>query len=209
MSRFPVAFRPPAFASRSSDTRRGIRPSSRSASQPNGWTSTGLPRSAHMSCDRGGCPSIPRGRRCSPRTGDRAQPAPAASQRPVPKTTTPTLPSAAAPLDEASTRVQAIHPPGLPLARHHPDGTSSGFGFPPSFAPRRPGAERRTSRWGQAIEHEPGQRSRHQPNLQSCVLTHGVRPRVAPIEATLCSPRLVLSPRVGASADCRWRVTRL
>ena len=30
-SRFPVAFRPPAFASRSSDTRRGVGPSSRSA----------------------------------------------------------------------------------------------------------------------------------------------------------------------------------
>jgi hypothetical protein len=30
-SRFPVAFRPPAFASRSSDARRGIPPSSRSA----------------------------------------------------------------------------------------------------------------------------------------------------------------------------------
>jgi len=66
------------------------------------------------------------------------------------------IPSAEVPLDEASTRVQAIHPSGLPLARHRPDGTSSGFGFPPSFEPRRPGAGRRTSRWGQAIEHGPG-----------------------------------------------------
>jgi len=31
LSRFPVAFRPPAFASRSSDTRRGVGPSLRSA----------------------------------------------------------------------------------------------------------------------------------------------------------------------------------
>ena len=29
------------------------------------------------------------------------------------------------------------------------------FGFPPSFEPRRPGVGRRTSGWGQAIEHEP------------------------------------------------------
>ena len=34
MSRFPAAFRPPAFASRSSDTRRGVGPSSRSAYRP-------------------------------------------------------------------------------------------------------------------------------------------------------------------------------
>jgi hypothetical protein len=29
-------------------------------------------------------------------------------------------------------------------------------GIPPGFAPRRPGAKRRTSRWGQANEHGPG-----------------------------------------------------
>jgi hypothetical protein len=104
----------------------------------------------------GWVPSIPRGRRCSPRTGDRAQPAPAASQRQRPITPAPTLPPAEGPLDEASTRVQAIHPSGLPLARYRPDGTGGSFGFPPSFEPRRPGAGRRTSGWGQAIEHGPG-----------------------------------------------------
>ena len=85
-SRFPVAFRLPAFASRSSDSRRGVGPSLRSAYR------------ARHSCpdlDRvtafrtrelrpGWVPSIPRGRRCSSRTEWRAQPAPAASQRPVP-----------------------------------------------------------------------------------------------------------------------------
>jgi hypothetical protein len=59
LSRFPVAFRPLAFASRSSDSRRGIPPSSRSAYRPKGRTSTGLPRSAHTSSDRGGRPLHP------------------------------------------------------------------------------------------------------------------------------------------------------
>ena len=67
-SRFPAAFRPPAFASRSSDSRRGIRPSSRLAyrARPSARTSTGLPRSARTSCDPGWVPPITRGRWCSP-----------------------------------------------------------------------------------------------------------------------------------------------
>jgi NAD(P)-dependent dehydrogenase (short-subunit alcohol dehydrogenase family) len=61
LSRFPVAFRLPAFASRSSDARRGIGPSSRSAyrTRPPARTPTGLPRSARMSCDRDGSPLYP------------------------------------------------------------------------------------------------------------------------------------------------------
>jgi len=59
VSRFPVAFRPPAFASRSSDARRGLRPSSRSAYRTTARTPMGLPRSARMSYDRGGCPLDP------------------------------------------------------------------------------------------------------------------------------------------------------
>jgi hypothetical protein len=69
-SRFPVAFRLPAFASRSSDARRGAGPSSRSAYRPEGRTPTGLPRSARTSCDRGGCPLYPGDRRCSSRPRD-------------------------------------------------------------------------------------------------------------------------------------------
>ena len=52
---FPVAFRPPAFASRSSCSRRGVGPSSRSAYRPRGRTQAGLPRSARTSYDRVGC----------------------------------------------------------------------------------------------------------------------------------------------------------
>jgi hypothetical protein len=64
------------------------------------------------------------------------------------------------------------HPAGLRFTRHQrsftrspvrssPRPRSPGWNGPPlrlspSFAPRRPGAKRRTSRWGQAIEHGPG-----------------------------------------------------
>ena len=96
----------------------------------------------------GRAPSIPQGRRCSPRSEDRAQPAPAASQRHVPRPRLQPFHLPVAPVDEASTRVQAIHPSGLPLAHRRPDGTSNSFGFPLSFAPRRPRAGQRTSRAG-------------------------------------------------------------
>ena len=81
------------------------------------------------------------------------------------------IPSAEDPLDEASTRVQAIHPSGLPLARRRPDGTSSRFGFPPSFAPRRPGAGQRTSRVGTGHRARTQNNAlRHRPSLQSNVV---------------------------------------
>ena len=55
-SRFPVAFPLPTFASRPSDSRRGVGPSSRSAYRalPPG-PRRGLPRFARTSYDRGGC----------------------------------------------------------------------------------------------------------------------------------------------------------
>jgi hypothetical protein len=60
-SRLPVAFPLPAFASRSSCSRRGIGPPLRSAYRTRhaARTPTGLPRSARMSYDRGGCPLYP------------------------------------------------------------------------------------------------------------------------------------------------------
>ena len=171
MSRFPVAFRPPAFASRSSDSRRGIPPSSRSAyrTKPSVRTSTGLPRSARTSCDRGGCSLYPE--------DDGAHPSWSRSPTSVCRfaaaspCTPPYFPSTGISLNEASTRVQAIRPSGLPLTHGRPDGTGHRFGFPPSFAPRRPGAGRRTSGQGQAIEHGPGTTlTSHQTNLQTCSL---------------------------------------
>ena len=59
LSWFPVAFRPPAFASRSSCSRRGIGPSSRSAYRPTAGPRQGFPRSARTSSDRGGRPLCP------------------------------------------------------------------------------------------------------------------------------------------------------
>jgi hypothetical protein len=119
-----------------------------------GRTSTGLPRSAHTSYDRVGCPLYP--------GDDGAHPGPVAltgqrlprSQRPVPVSRS-SVPSIGTAHYEASTRVQAMHPSGLPLACRRPDGTDRGLGFSLSFGPRRPGAGRRTSGWGQAIEHGP------------------------------------------------------
>ena len=84
--RFPAAFRPPAFASRSSFARRGVGPSSRSADRTR---PRARPDPDGVSAFRthelrpGWAPSIPRGRRCSSRPG-RLRPSPAASPRPVP-----------------------------------------------------------------------------------------------------------------------------
>ena len=75
MSRFPAAFRPPAFASWSSCARQGAGPSLRSAYRSccQGRHLTGLPRSARMSCGRGGCPLYPGD--CGARTAGRSSPA--------------------------------------------------------------------------------------------------------------------------------------
>jgi hypothetical protein len=83
MSRFPVAFRLPAFASWPSFARWGTGPPLRSAYRPKGRTSTGLPCSARMRCGRGGCPLYPGGGGAHT-GGSYARPPPAASQRPAP-----------------------------------------------------------------------------------------------------------------------------
>jgi len=148
-SRFPAAFRLPAFASRSSDSRRGVGPSSRSAYRPTAGPRRGY-RVPHARAATG------EGALCTPGTTvltpDRG-PCPAGARRISAATSlhpASGTPPGRASHHEASTKVQAIHPSGLPLARRRPDGTSSRFGFPPSFAPRRPRARRRTSGWGQA-----------------------------------------------------------
>jgi len=63
VSRFPAAFRLPAFASRVILSRQGVGPSSRSAyrTQPHARTLTGLPRSPRTRCGRGGCLLYPEG----------------------------------------------------------------------------------------------------------------------------------------------------
>jgi hypothetical protein len=83
MPRFPAAFRLPAFASRSSHSRRGVGPPSRSAYRAKARTPTGLLRSARTSCDRGGRLLYPEDDGAHPARHS-PRPAPAASQRPVP-----------------------------------------------------------------------------------------------------------------------------
>ena len=79
------------------------------------------------------------------------RPAPAASQRHVPAPRH-SIHRCGAPLDEASTRVQVLHPSDLPLACD-PRMEQEPLGFPPSFAPRN--YSQRTSGRGQVIEHGP------------------------------------------------------
>ena len=116
LSRFPAAFRLPAFASRSSHSRRGIgSPHGRPTGPTRGRTQTGLPRSARTSCDRGGCPLYPEDSGAHP-DGSPPRPAPAASQR---QSLNPATTSHHARL--RFTRHQQgfnhVHPSGLPLAR--------------------------------------------------------------------------------------------
>ena len=134
MPRFPVAFRPPAFASRSSDSRQGIGPSSRSAYRAKARTLTGLPRSTRTSCDRGGCLLYPGDGDAHPADMHSSAGAcrfPAASPcTPLPH------PIGGAARHETSTEVHAIHPSGLPLACG-PRMERAPLGFSPSFEPRR------------------------------------------------------------------------
>ena len=149
MSRFPAAFRPPAFASRSSDSRRGVGPSSRSAYRARGPDPDGVTTFRTHELRPGWVPPLPRGRRCSSRPRRVPRPAPAASQRPVP------APRYLHPIRGALfTRHQrgSRNSPVRPSPRLWPPGwNGQPLGFPPSFAPRRPGAGRRTSGWGQAM----------------------------------------------------------
>jgi len=143
----------------------------------------------------GWVPSIPRGRRCSPRpialTGPHLPHRNGASLYP-----TPASHPAGLLLHEASTRVQAIHPSGLPLARSSPGGTGAASAFPRASNPAdeepddaRRGGDRPSST-------DPKQRLRHQPNLQSSVFTRDVRPRVARAKASALP-----SARCGSPVD--------
>ena len=130
MSRFPAAFRPPAFASRSPCSRPGTGPSSRSAyrAPPGARTRTGFPRFTPARYDRGGCPLYPGDGGALPGR----MPCPAGACRfPAASPCTPQPhPTSGATHHEASTRVHAIHPSGLPLACGLPDGTGDPWAFP-------------------------------------------------------------------------------
>ena len=98
---------------------------------------------------------------CSPGTTvlipDRGHypPAPAASQRPVPPPRKPSHRRGSC-LTRHQPRVHTCSPVQSSPRLWPPGWNGPPLGFPPSFAPRRPGAERRTSGREQAIEHGPG-----------------------------------------------------
>jgi len=108
--------------------------------KPPARTSTGLPRSARVSSDRGGCPLDP---------GDGGAPPEPSG---VPGRRLP-LPSGQSLNPSSSNPSTGVHftrhqrgfkqftRPAIPLACSRPDGTSRRLGFPPGFAPRRPGAD--------------------------------------------------------------------
>jgi hypothetical protein len=179
-SRFPAAFRPPAFASWASCSRQGIGLSLRSACQQRPgwrhWTRTGFPRSTRMRCGRAGCPLYPRGdgvpcgHRCV-----RGRRLPPHSGWPLPpRYCTPAR-------DVRLTRHQqgfrVIHPSGLPLTcSTRPE--RAPLGFPLSFAPSR--YQPRTSGRGRVWNTNPKSRLRRHAEPPIDELTHSVRPRVAP-----------------------------
>jgi hypothetical protein len=77
-----------------------------------------------------------------------------------------------APLYEASTRIHAIHPSGLPLTCSRRDG-SAALGLPSKLHTPPTKSRRVTPRWRQAIEHGPGttRSTSHPLILQSVVLS--------------------------------------
>ena len=199
MSRFPVAFRLPAFASRSSDSRRGVGLSSRSAyrtRQRHVRTPTGLPRSARTSYDRGGCPLYPEdggappglrdvlSRRLPLHGGQSLHPAPTSILRGC----------ALRGINEGSS-----HSPVRSSPRLRPPGWNGPpLGLPPeASAPRRPRAVDARQGWGQAIEHGPGTTlyDISRTSNPACSLDC-VRPRVAPYGAQVSHqvPRTLAMP---------------
>jgi hypothetical protein len=177
MSRFPAAFRLPAFASRSSDSRQGIGPSSRSAYRTQRIrTLTGLPRSARTSYGRGGCLLYPEDGDAHP--VDSSSPA-GACRFPAASPYTPLQhPISGASDNEASTKVQAIHPSGLPLAcgsrmERAPLGFSPELRTPPTQEPTT------HVRVGTGLEHKPGTTLTTSAGPPIRASTRNVRPRVA------------------------------
>ena len=133
MPRFPVAFRPPAFAS------QVIRPSLGEWAflavglpdpSPCPDFPSGFPRSTRSRCDRGGCLLYLGGGGAHP--ADKKSPASACRFPAASPYTPPGTPSARLTHNETSTKVHAIHPSGLPLARD-PWMVQGSFGFPPEL----------------------------------------------------------------------------
>jgi hypothetical protein len=188
MSRFPAAFRPPAFASRSPCSRPGAGPSSRSAyrAPPGARTRTGFPRFTPARYDRGGCPLYPRDDGAPPGR----MPCPAGACRfPAASPCHPaTHPTSGAPKlrginggsrDSPVRSAPHLWPPGW-------DGRPLGLSL--CSAPRR--YRRRTTGRGRAVSTRPELRDRH---------SRSSNPRVPSHSATSCR-----NGRTGRSRQ-EWR----
>ena len=142
-----------------------------------------------------GAPSTPRTAVLIPAEA-RPQPAPAASQRPVPAPRS-NIPSAGLRITRHQRGFKQFTRPVFP-SPVAPGWNGQPLGFPPSFAPRRPGAAthvgvgtgHRARTWNYA--------TRHQPILQSACSLVSVRPRVA----TAWRKITVSGP--GAASITRW-----
>jgi hypothetical protein len=163
MSRFPDAFRPPAFASWPSCSRRGFGlPHSRPTGSSAARNSTGFPRSTRARYDRGGRPLYPGDGGVLPVEGSLLN-------RHLPLSSGQSLHPAGTShrRDLNVTRHRRgftrVHPSGLPLACD--PGWEGPWASSLSFAPRR--CRRRTSGRGQAMDTGPELHLRHQSNLQS------------------------------------------
>ena len=176
MSRFPVAFQPPAFASRSSFARQGIRPSLRSAYRAKARTRTGLPRCARSSSDRSGCLLYPEGDGAL-LTGPYHRPAPAASQRPA-LTPRYNIPPAGPRMTRHQQRFTLFTRPVCPSPVAHRMERRA-LGLSPELRTPPTRSLRRTSGWGQAMSTSLELHDRHQPILLSVCPLVSVHHRVA------------------------------
>ena len=141
MSRFPAAFRLPAFASRSSHSRQGIgSPHGRPTDPHRAGPRRGY-RVPHARATTGvGAPYTPRTSGAHP-AGSPPRPAPAASQRPVPKPRH-TIPPCEAPLHEASIKGLRSSPGRASPRPRHRGGTGSASAFPRASHPAVTGSAR-------------------------------------------------------------------
>jgi hypothetical protein len=141
------------------------------------WTSTGFPCFARTSCDRGGCPLYSGDGGAHP---DRSRSPASAYRITAARPCTPPQRHIYAELciTKHQPRVHACSPVRSSPRLWLPDATAASWASPPSFAPRP--YKRRTSRWGQAIEHGP-ETTLYVIDLASnpTLFSQCVRPRVA------------------------------
>jgi hypothetical protein len=177
LSRFPVAFRLPAFASRSSDSRRGVGPSSRSAYRTQSSGPRRGYRVPHARATTGvGASYTPRTAMLT-RLAHHLQPAPAASQRPVP-TPRSNNPSAGPQITRHQRRFTRFTRPAFPLPVA-PGWNGRPWASPPSFGPRRSIRPTTHVRVGTGLEHKPGTTLTTSAGPPIRASTRNVRPRVA------------------------------